>query len=144
MTPWTTAHQASLPITNSKSLLKIMSIESEMPSDHLILYHPLPLPLSISPSIRIFSNDQLFASGSQSIGASASTSGLPVNIQDGFPLGLTGLISLQSKGLSRIFSSITDTLLYIKQITNKDLLYGTGNSIQYSVVIYMGKESKSE
>ena len=85
---------------------------------------------------------QFFASGSQIIGALASV--LPVNIQDGFPLGLTGLISLQSKGLSRIFSSITDTLLYIKQITNKDLLYGTGNSIQYSVVIYMGKESKSE
>ena len=65
-----------------------------------------------------------------------------MNIQGGFPLGLAGLISLQSKGLSRILSNTTDTLLYIKQITNKDLLYGTGNSIQYSVMIYMGKGLK--
>ena len=106
-TPWTAAHQASLPITNSWSLLKLMSIESVMPSNHLILCHPLLLLPSIFPSIRVFSNKSVFASGGQSIGASASASVLPMNIQDWFPLGLTGLISLQSKGLSRVFSNTT-------------------------------------
>ena len=56
-TPWTAAHQASLSITNSQSLLKLMSIKSVMPSNHLILCHPLLLPLSIFPSIRVFSNE---------------------------------------------------------------------------------------
>ena len=56
VTPWTAAHQASLSITNSWSLLKLMSIELVMPSNHLILCHPLLLPLSIFPSIRVFSN----------------------------------------------------------------------------------------
>ena len=101
-TPWTAAHQASLSIT--KSLLKFMSIELVMPSNHLILCCPLLLP-SIFPSIRVFSSDQFFASGDQSIGALASASILPTNTQDWFPLGLTSLISLQSKGLSRVFSS---------------------------------------
>ena len=55
--PWTSAHQASLSITNSQSLLKFMSIESVMPSNHLILCHPLLLPPSIFPSLRVFSND---------------------------------------------------------------------------------------
>ena len=57
MTPWTAAHQVSLSITNSRSLLKFMSIESVMPSNHLILCHPLLLPPSIFPSIRVFSNE---------------------------------------------------------------------------------------
>ena len=56
-TPWTTAHQAFLSITNSWSLLKLMPIESVMPSNHLILCHPLLLPPSIFPSIRVFSNE---------------------------------------------------------------------------------------
>ena len=59
MTPWTTADQASLSITNSRSLLKLMSIESVMPSNHLILYHPLLLLPSIFPSIRVFSNESV-------------------------------------------------------------------------------------
>ena len=59
MTPWTAAHQASLSITNSQSSPKLMSIESMMPSNHLILCHPLLLPLSIFPSIRIFSNESV-------------------------------------------------------------------------------------
>ena len=58
-TPWTAAHQASLSITNSQSLFKLMSIESVMPSSHLILCHPLLLPPSISPSIRVFSNESV-------------------------------------------------------------------------------------
>ena len=58
-TPWTTARQASLSITNSRSLLKLLSIESVMPSNHLILCHPLLLPPSIFPSIRVFSNESV-------------------------------------------------------------------------------------
>ena len=57
VTPWTVARQASLSITNSQSLLKLMSIESVMPSNHFILCHPLVLPPSIFPSIRVFSNE---------------------------------------------------------------------------------------
>ena len=106
-TPWTAAHQASLSFTIWQSLLKPMSIESMMPSNHLILYHSCLLLLSIFPRIRVFSNESgLYISG-QSTGASASASVLPMNIQGWFPLGLTGLISLQSKGLSKVSSSTT-------------------------------------
>ena len=101
-TPWTAARQASLSITDSRSLLKLMPIESAMPYNHLILCHPLLLP-SIFPSIRVFSEE----SGGQSIGAPASASVLPMNIQDWFPLGWTGCISLKSKGLSRVFPNTT-------------------------------------
>ena len=86
VTPWTAAHQTSLSITNSQSLLKLLSIESVMPSNHLILCRPLLLPPSIFPSIRVFSNGQFFTSDGQSIGASALASVLPMNIQDWFPL----------------------------------------------------------
>ena len=82
VTPWTVACQASLPITSSRSLLRLMSIKSVMPSNHLILCHPLLLLLSIFPSIRSFPVSQFFASGSQRIGAPASASVLPMNIQD--------------------------------------------------------------
>ena len=104
-TPWAAARQASLSITNSWSLLKLMSIESVMPFNHLILCRHLLLP-SIFPSIMVFSMSQ-FTSGGRSIGASASASVLPMNIQDWFPLGWTGWISLLSKGLSRGFSNTT-------------------------------------
>ena len=107
MTPWTAAHQASLSITNSQSLLKFMSIKSVMPSNHLILCHPLFSRLQSFPASGSFPMSQFFVSGGQSIGISASASILPLNIQDWFPLRLTGLISLQSKGLSRVFSNIT-------------------------------------
>ena len=101
VTPWTAARQASLSFTISQSLLKLLSIASVMPSNHLILCHLLLLLPSVFLSIRVFPMSQFFASGGQSIGASASTSVLPMNIQDLFPLGWTGLISLQSKGLSK-------------------------------------------
>ena len=104
-TPWAAAHQASLYIANHQSLLKLMSIELVMPSNHFILCHPLLLLPSIFPSIRVFQMSQLFTSGSQSIGVSASKSVLPMNTQDWFPLGWTGCISLESKGLSRAFSN---------------------------------------
>ena len=98
--------QASLGILHfviSQYLLKLTSIESVMPSNHLNLCHPLLLLPSILPSIRVFPVSQLFASGGQSIGASASASVLPMNVQGWFPLGLTSLIILLSKGLSRAF-----------------------------------------
>ena len=104
-TPWTAAHQASLSITHSQSLLKLMPLETVMPSNHLILCRPLPLPPSIFRSIKVFQMSQFFASGGQSIGVSASASVLPMNIQDWFLLGWTGWISLQSKRLSRVFSN---------------------------------------
>ena len=96
-TPLTAECPASLSFTISRSLLKLMSIESVMPSNRLILCRPLLLPPSVFPGIRVFSVSRLFASGDQSIGASASAAALPVNIQGWFPLGLTSLISLLSK-----------------------------------------------
>ena len=79
--PWSAACQASLSITKSQSLLKLMSIELVMPSNHLILCCPLLLP-SIFPSIRAFSKDSVLHIRWSSIGASASASVLPMNIQD--------------------------------------------------------------
>ena len=100
------AHRTSLSFTISQGLLKLMAIESVMPPHHLILCHPLLLP-SIFPSIRVFFNESVLHNiFGQSIGASASASVLPMNIQDWFPLGLTSLILL-SKGLWRVFSSTT-------------------------------------
>ena len=102
VTPKTAAHQASLSITNSWSLLKCTSIESVMPSNHLILYCPLLLLPSIISSIRVFPRTQFFAWGGQSIWVSALASVLPMNIQNLFPSGWTGWISLKSKGLSKV------------------------------------------
>ena len=106
-TPWTTAHQASLSIINSQSLLKLMSIESVMTSSHLILYRPLLLLPSIFLSIRVFSNESfLCIRWSKYWNFSFSFS--PANKYSGLiSLGLIGLISLQSKGLSRAFSNTT-------------------------------------
>ena len=105
--PWTAAHQASQSITNSWRLLKLMSIESVMPSNHLILCCPLLLLPSIFPRIRVFSNESVLHIGGQSIGVSALASVLPMNIQDWFPLEWTSWISLLPKGLSRVFSNTT-------------------------------------
>ena len=107
VTPWTAVHQKSLSFNISQSLLKLMFIQSVMPSNYLVLCHPLLLLPSIFLSIKGFPMNRLFPSGGQSIGASASISVLPMNIQGWCPLELTGLISLVSKGLSRIFSSTT-------------------------------------
>ena len=96
VTRWIAARQASLSITNFWRLLKLMSTESVMPSSHLILCRPLLLLPSIFSSIRVFSNDSVLCI---SIEVSASASVLPMNFQDWFPLGWTGWISLQSKGL---------------------------------------------
>ena len=95
VTPWTALRQASLSITNSQSSLKLMSIESVMPSNNLILCRPLVFPPSIFPSIRVFSSELALHIRGPKHWSSASASFHPVNIQGGFPLGLTGLISLQ-------------------------------------------------
>ena len=80
-TPWTAARRASLSITNSRGLLKLMSIESVMPSNHLILCHPLLLTSSIFPSNRVFSNERVLC-----FRWPASASVVPMNIQGWFPL----------------------------------------------------------
>ena len=107
-TPWTAAHQAHLSVTNSQSLSKLMSIESVMPSNHLILCYPLLLLPSILPSIRVFSNESTLRIRWPKYW-SFSFSISPSNEYSGFrsTLGLTGWISLQSKGLSRVFSKTT-------------------------------------
>ena len=107
-TPWTATCQASLSFTISWSLLKSLSTELVMPSNHLILCCPLILLSSIFLSIRVFSNESALRIRWPSIRASVSASVLPMNIQDWFPLGLTGLIFLLSKGLSRVFSNTTN------------------------------------
>ena len=93
--PWTAARQASLPITNSQSLLELMSIESVMSSNNLV---PFSSCLQSFPASESFPVSQFFASGGQSIEVSASPSVLPMNIQDWFLLGLIGLISLAIQG----------------------------------------------
>ena len=102
-TPGTVARQASLSITNSWSLLKLMSIESMISSSVV----PFSSCLQSFPASGSFQMSQLFASGDQSIGVSASASVLSMNTQDWSPSGWTGWISLQSKGLSRVFSNTT-------------------------------------
>ena len=104
-TPWIAARQTSLSITNSQSSLRLTSIKWVMPSSHLILDCPLLLQPPIPSSIRVFSS-QLFAWGSQSTGVSAFASFLPTQSQ-GWSSEWNGWISLQSKGLSRVFSNTT-------------------------------------
>ena len=104
VTPWTTAGQASLSLTISE----FAQVHVHWIGDTIQPSHPLlsfSAFASIFPSIRVFSNELLFASGGQSIGASALTSNLPMNIQGWFPLGQIDLISLLSKGLSSVFFS---------------------------------------
>ena len=121
-TPWTAAHQTSLSFTISQSLLKLMSIELVIPSNRLILCCPLLLLPSIFPESKSFPMSQFFTSGGQSIGASTIASALSVNIQGWFPLGLTGLISLQSKGLTRESSPAPEFKSINSLVLN--LLYG--------------------
>ena len=104
-TPWTASRQASLSFAISRSLLTFMTIESMMLFSHLVSAAPFSFHLQSFSASRNFSVSQLFSSGGQSIGASASATVLPVNIQGRFSLGWTGFISLWFKGLSRVFSS---------------------------------------
>ena len=110
-----------------------MSIESVMPSNHLILCCLLP---PMFPSIRVFQMSQLFASGGQSIAVLASTSVLPMNTQDWSPLGWTGWVSLQSKGLWRVFSSTT---VQKRQFFRVQLSLTTGKTIALTRHTFVGK-----
>ena len=121
VTPWTAACQASLFFTISWSLLKLMSIESVKPTNHLVLCHPLPLLPSIFPSIRVFSNELALLIRWPKYWSFIFNI-CPSNEYHGwFPLGWTGLISLLSKGLSRVFSS---TIVWKHQFLVLNLLYG--------------------
>ena len=127
-TPWIAACQSFLSIINSRSLVKLMSIESVMPSNHLILCRPLSLPPSIIPSIRVFSNESVFRIMWPKFDVPASASVLPMNIQDWFPLGWTGWISFLSKGCSRVFSNTT---------IQKHQFFGAQLSLQSNSHIYL-------
>ena len=116
-TPWTTAHQASLSFTISRSLLKLMSIESVMPSNHLMLCHPHLLLPSVFPRSGFFPVSPLFASGGQSIGASASAPVLPTsNVYSGlisFRIAWFDLLAVQ--GILKSFiqhSSLNASILW--------------------------------
>ena len=124
-TPWTAAYQAFLSFTISQSVLKFMSFESVMPTISSSVI-PFSSCLQSFPASGSFTVSWLFTSDGQSIGASASASVLPMNIQSWFPLGLTGFISLLSKGLSKSspapqFKSINSlvlSLLYDPALTS--------------------------
>ena len=132
-TPWIAACQASLSITNSQSSLRLTSIESVMPSSHLILCHPLLLLLQSLPASESFPMSQLFAWGGQSTGVSALASFLPKNTQNWSPLGWTGWISLQSKGLSRVFSNTA---------VQKHQFFGDQLSSQFNSRIHTWRQEK--
>ena len=126
--------------TNFRSLRKLMSIESVMPSNHLILCHPLLLLPSVFPSIKVFSNESVFTSGDPSIEVSASASVLPMNIQDWFPLGWTGWISLLAKEHSRVFSNTTVlwcSAFFIVQLSHPYIT--TGKTIALTRWTFVGK-----
>ena len=106
-TPWTAPCQASLSITNSRSLPKLMSIESVMPSNHLILCRPLLLLPSIFPNIRVLSNESALRIRWPEYWSFSFNISPSNEHQDWFHLGWTGWISLQSKGLARVFSNTT-------------------------------------
>ena len=106
-TPRTAAWQASLSISNSQSLLKLMPTESMIPSNHLILCRPLLLLPSMFPSIRVFSNESAFHIRWPKYWSFSFNTSPPKTRKDWSSLGGTGWISLQSKGLSRVFSNTT-------------------------------------
>ena len=129
---------------HSQSLLKLMSIESVMPSKHLILCHPLLLLLSIFTSIRDFSNESVICIRWPKLGVSASASVFPMNIQDWFPLGWTGWLSLQSKGLSSLLqhhsskaSILWRSAFFIVQLSHPYIT--TGKTIALTRQTFIGK-----
>ena len=105
VTPWTVAPQAFLSFSIFQSLLKLMPIESMMPSNHLILCRPLLLPPSIIPCLRVFSSESVLSTRWPNYWSFNFSICPSVNIQGWFPLGSAGLIALLSKVFSRVFSS---------------------------------------
>ena len=106
-TPWIAARQASLSVTNSRSSLKLIPLSQWCHQTTSSSVIPFYFCLQPFPASGYFSKSPFFASCGQSTGVSASASVLPMNIQDWFPLGWIGWVSLQSKGLSRVFSNTT-------------------------------------
>ena len=145
-TPWMAAHQASLSFTISQSLLKLMSIELVMPSNHLTIwlgaaFSSFLQSLAASGSFLV---NLFFTSGGQSIEFSASTSVLPMNIQDWFLLGLTGLISLLSKELSGIFcgtqfESISSSVLTFFMVWLSRVCMTTGKTVAVTIQTFVSK-----
>ena len=132
-TPWIAARQASLSITNSRSTLRLMSIESVMPSSHrsVVPFSPCPQSLPASESVPM---SQLFTWGGQSIGVSASASFPPKKSQGWSLLEWTSWISLQSKELTRVFSNT---------IVQKHQFFGTQPSSQSNSHIHTWPQEKS-
>ena len=133
-TAWTAAQQAPLSFTICWSLLKLMSIESVMSSNSLVLCPLLLLP-SVFPSIRVFSNESALRIMGQSIGASASI--LPMNIEDWLPLGLTGLISLQSNLMQSKASILWHSASFMVQLSHPYTT--TGKTIALTRWTFVGK-----
>ena len=143
-TPWTAARRASLSITNSRSLPKLMSIESVMHPTISSSVVPFSSCLQSFPASGFFQMSQLFASGGQSIGVSASTSVLPMNTQDWSPLGWIGWISLQSKGLKSLLqhhsskaSILRHSAFFIVQLSHPYMT--TGKTIALTRRTFFGK-----
>ena len=138
-----TGYQASLSITNSRSPSKPMSIESVMPSNHLILCYHLSSRLQSFPASESFPMSQFFASSGQRIGVSASASVLPMNIQDWFPLGWTGWIVLLGtlKSLLQHHSSKASVLPHsaflIVQLSHPYM--ATGKTIALTIRTFVSK-----
>ena len=136
-------YQGSLSVTNPQSLLKLLSIESVMPSSHLILCHPFSSCLLSFPASGSVLRNQFFASGGLNIGVSASASVLPMNSQDWFLLGLTGLISAQGtlKNLLQHHSSKASILrcsaFFIVQLSHPYMT--TGKTIALARWTFVGK-----
>ena len=135
-TTQTTAWQASLSFTMSQSLLKLMSIESMLPSSHLILCHSLLLPPSIFSNIRVFSNKSALHIRSSKYGSFSFSISPAMNIQGWFPLGLPSLVSLQCKGLSRVFSNTTVQKHQFWELLSSTLIANFNYIIKYSVFGY--------
>ena len=132
-TPWIPARQASLSITNSQSSLRLMSIESVMPSTHLILCRPLLLLPPIPPSISVFSNESTLPMRWPKYWSFSFSISPSKEHQDWSPLEWTGWISLQSKGLSRVFSNTT---------VQKHQFFGAQLSSQSNSHIYTWPQEK--
>ena len=146
-TPWTAAHQASLSITSSQSLLKLMPIESVMPSNCLILCCPLlllPSIFSLSKASGSFPVSQFFTSDGQNIGVSASASVLPKNTKDWSPLEWPGCISLKSKRLTSLIQHNSSkasihwhSVFFIVQLSY--LYMTTGKTIALTIWTFVSK-----
>ena len=143
-TPWIAAHQASLSITNSRSWLRLISIESVMPSaisSSVVPFSSCPQSLPASGS---FPMSQLLLWGGQSIRVSISASVFPMNTQDWSPLGWAGWISLQSKGLSRVFYNtiVQKHQFFCAQLSSQSLSHSymtTGKTIALTRRTFVGK-----